>query len=460
MSTYLIEPSDVLFFRDGRPMSGSLCGYGAAWPSPHTLSAAWHAALHRAEFADIAPHTHRRVAGRDAHTGERIVETDRQGSGYRFGALAHCGAFPVGPDAGSWYFPRPLDALSADTMAPSAAPSTEVCAASCSLPKPLRYAVASQRPPSKEKAGGWLSANGFAAYAQAMGGNPAADARADAAIFDAEMSIGIGIDDTHGVQDGERFYSAQYLRLKPGWRMGSIVQCPDKGIGGEDLVARLIDDERHIIVGGQQRVCTVERVRLSALPLPEGQRDHFPVAQIDGSDCHLVKFVLLTPALFPQIAACAERAIHAHPGGWLPSWIEPDSGRVLLRDSTDVQRAAGESRAAYRARVRAAGGIDAQLVAALTGKPIPVTGWSLADPRAARQAGTRSTQLAVPSGSVYYFAARSAADARALAAALNWHGAAPASEATTLQRRSAIAGEKGFGIGLCCGWQFAQPRSA
>src|ERR1035437_2802120 len=98
MNTILLQPTDVLFFRDGRPMSGSLAGHGAAWPLPkgikaalpspvmtfcngqaalmtlgigqaapwpNVINAAFHAALHRAQLdADGSQklHTHGRGA--------------------------------------------------------------------------------------------------------------------------------------------------------------------------------------------------------------------------------------------------------------------------------------------------------------------------------------------------------------------------------------------------------------
>jgi len=38
MNCILLEPTDVLFFRDGRPMAGSLAGHGAAWPLPNVVN--------------------------------------------------------------------------------------------------------------------------------------------------------------------------------------------------------------------------------------------------------------------------------------------------------------------------------------------------------------------------------------------------------------------------------------
>jgi hypothetical protein len=53
---------------------------------------------------------------------------------------------------------------------------------------------------------------------------------------------------------------------------------------------------------------------------------------------------------------------------------------------------------------------------------------------------------------VYYFACDSAADARNLASALNWHGNSDGS--IIKNRRSTLLGEKGFGLGVCGTWQF------
>ena len=41
INTILLQPTDVLFFRDGRPMEGSLAGHGAAWPLPNVTDAAF-----------------------------------------------------------------------------------------------------------------------------------------------------------------------------------------------------------------------------------------------------------------------------------------------------------------------------------------------------------------------------------------------------------------------------------
>ena len=82
----LLEPTDVLFFRDGRPMSGSLTGHGAAWPLPNVTSHALHAALHRAGLVGV--HEHRR--GQCGHYSNQDEHRDR-----KFGCLLTAGPFPV-----------------------------------------------------------------------------------------------------------------------------------------------------------------------------------------------------------------------------------------------------------------------------------------------------------------------------------------------------------------------------
>lgn len=145
MNQILLRPTDVLFFRDGRPMSGSLAGHGAAWPLPNVISAAFHAALHRAFPEPNGDHLHRvKVDGGYSESRTR-----------RFGSLVTAGPFPVRKD-GAWFFPRPADLLSS-TLEPTLLPAISDWADSC-LPKPLQYAVGSILPPAKEtKAKLWLS---------------------------------------------------------------------------------------------------------------------------------------------------------------------------------------------------------------------------------------------------------------------------------------------------------------
>lgn len=455
MNTLLLQPTDILFFRDGRPMGGSLAGHAAAWPLPTVLNAALHAALHR---ADLEKNLGEPVHGHD-HRSNGVAAPDAR----KFGSLLSAGPFPV-TDDGQWLFPRPLDAD--DGFQPVFLPLPGGLPPS-SLPKPLACPTAATLPPSKLTPAPWWNTAAFARYLDpdtTSTNRESAPANfKDDHFADTEFSFGIGMDPERGTQDGERFYSSHYLRLKPGHRLGLLAEAWDK-INGDpahkrDLIAALFPNHgahTSVIVGGQQRLCTVEAHHQSTIPLPLGMTTGFHQTHFGGRDAWLVKYLLLSPAVFPGIEAGVSRRgteRKAHPGGWLPTWVCPETGSVLLQSITSEER--------RRRRQLNYGGqgytsqpdIPATLVAALTGKPIPVTGYALAHEAAERPHGTaKPTQLAVPPGSVYYFTCPSQPAAEQLAAALNWHGADTAQPAHIRNRRSTLFGEKGFGLGLCGTW--------
>ena len=455
MNTILLQPTDVLFFRDGRPMSGSLAGHGAAWPLPNVINAAFHAALHRAQLdADGSQklHTHRRGA-RGAYAED--ARRDR-----KFGSLITAGPFPV-KDGSTWFFPRPHDLQDA-TLQPALLPADSFDSVQSSLPDPLEYAVASRLLPSKESgAKGWLAQ---AAYQRYLDGSGLTlkdhESLNDTDFADTEHTIGIAIDPATGTAgQGEaagKIYSAHYLRLREAWQLGVCAVAEDKEFKhqqhGRDLVKALLNGGQHqIIVGGQQRICSA-RVADMALPLPRGKADGFR----EQGGKFLVKWILLSPAVWPAIEADATRNINSHPGGWLPSWIHSQTGEVLLK-AGDTARHEQDSRDTWRQRVRQQGNISAKLVAAIIPKPLVVTGWALPDEQGVnegeRDGGAQSTHLAVPAGAVYYFETGSAEEAGKLATALNWHGS-EAKPTTIKNRRSALLGEKGFGLGVCGTWHF------
>ncbi len=446
MNTLYLEPNDVLFFRDGRPMSGSLSGHGAAWPLPTVINAALHAALHRASIdGQIKDDKGNlvKVHGHDHRCAERKIPDTR-----KFGSLLTVGPFPVS-ECGKWLFPRPLDANIKDSTAVSFLPlAKDFDRNDSSLPIPLKYAVANEEKATKDKPANWWSANAWQAYLNGSGTSSPDDFKTDSSFSDHEFSYGIGIDPDTNTQNGEQFYSASYLRLKPRWRLGFLAEAWDKIDNNcsnkRDLIEGVFPNSgsrTHIIAGGQQRVCTVERPSGEGIKLPIGKSDGFK--EIDGK--YLVKWILLTPAIFPKI--------DDHKGGWLPSWIRQSDGQVMLK-SGDITRGKGEGRTAWRKRVVNLPSIQATLVAAMIEKPIPVTGYALAnDADPERKAGAKSSHLAVPAGSVYYFECEDTDSAIALAAALNWHGDQK-TPTTIKNRRSTLMGEKGFGLGVCGTWTY------
>jgi CRISPR-associated protein Cmr3 len=443
-------------------MTGAFAGHGAAWPLPNVVNAAFHAAFHGAALPDV--HSHRQ--GARGRYGPGAV-CDR-----KFGSLLTAGPFPVQDENGvlRWFFPLPFD-FRTNKLEASVVPTKAFDPVqSSSLPTPLKCAVASTQPPSKDKdAKAWLSKAAFECYLAAGGEQNLAegDLLPDAAIFDQESTIGIAIGACPGTvyqsEAAESIYSAHYLRLRDNWRLGVFATAEEKGFlrdrNGTDLVKALLDVPRpRIIIGGQQRTCAAEIARSNVPQLPLGKTSNF--TKSDGNV--LVKWILLSPAIWPEIRDKDEarnriadrngQFIRHHPGGWLPNWIDADSGLVLLRHW------AGHRRRAYsRTKMRRTSGgdasIGAKLVAAIVAKPLAVTGWALPDEPLGKQGGAQSTHLAVPSGSVYYFEADNECEAEKLASTLNWHGA-ETEPAAIKNRRSTLLGEKGFGLGVCGTWDF------
>lgn len=470
MNTILLQPTDVLFFRDGRPMIGSLAGHTAAWPLPNVTSAALHAALHRAGLN--AAHVHRQ-----ARSG-LVLSEDREKHGRKFGSMTTAGPFPVMAEnqtGARWFFSRPLDAQKEKSVAvslfPAASlPGRENLWKNSSLPAPLKYGVANAEAPDKNnKPENWMSRHAMEHYLKADENDlPPQHLVHDSRIADQEQQTGITVDpETETAGQGEakgKIYTAHYLRLRPSWRLGVLATAPDKGANA-DLIGEALRSDGHIVIGGQQRVCTAQLLPNGSarLPLPIGMRTGFE----NKGGKWLVKWVLLSPAIWPEISAKKTDGsdINPHPGGWLPNWIflgwDPGSrkpledernGKVLLTSGPGKLKSA-------RTHSKSGGVIHARLVAAIVPKPLVVTGWSLGDERLGNDGkfGAKSSHLAVPAGAVYYFEAETENEATALADTLNWHGAGAGAEIK--HRRSSLMGEKGFGLGVCGTWKFFEDVS-
>jgi hypothetical protein len=325
--------------------------------------------------------------------------------------------------------------------------------------------VANRLPPSKDhRAKAWLSTAAYAAYltndpSDRSDQSDPSDSLDDSAFCDPEATVGIAIDPAtgttgHGEAAG-KIYSARYLRLREGWRLGVFAKTGEKngGESREDLIPQLLNRPCQLLVGGQQRLCTATRIQLASLPLPRGKTSGFT----EHNRKHLVKWILLSPAIWPEIEANEEKGIPHHPGGWLPNWVRESDGQVMLRSGQRQRRSYNGKHT--RGYAEGSQEIVAKLVAAVVPKPIPVTGWALANDADRPEGGAKSTHLAVPAGAVYYFEADSAEQ---LAAALNWHGplanpsdpSDPSNYTTIHNRRSTLLGEKGFGLGVCGTWQF------
>ncbi len=426
--------------RDARPMEGALAGHTLTWPMPDLISHALRAALHRSGISCHSHEYHPRGQKRSYSGSDNRIA--------RYGSLLQAGPFPVRTDDSGeeWYFPCPLD-VELGVAAPTSLPLPEQVAEQSTLPAPLKYCVASLCAPSKEnRAPVWLSAAAWQKYAQASACNIEKPQKAllaagqginHADIADTEHHYGIARHDATSTIVNGSFYSYTGLRLKPGWHIGSWVTASEKTPEGgrRDVLQELLQENNRIVVGGQQRICTAELSPAGELPLPP-----MPHLEADADGKVRVKWVLLTPAIWSRHGE--------HPGGWLPSWIHATTGDVLLQGG-DRSRRPGERRDVWRARLQAQStSIAARLVAAVVGKPIAITGYATAG-RVDAETGPKITHSAAPAGSVYYFECETTTAAEALCRALH------CTATPTLNRRSELLGEQGFGLGLCTGWHFA-----
>lgn len=500
MRNYFTIPQDVLFFRDARPMTANTGsgGHGARWPEPSVIFDTIHAALHRAfpmsadssrdatTFQDYLKeqqwdwqHPHRYVA-RPQNGRSRNRQPEERFRNQRFGSLKTFGPFPAIRGTGSeahdlWLFPAPADYLSNETAArPFLSPFRQSCG-NANLPGPFLHALGSPCEPSKTEAAPWWSK---AAIEAAMRNEPPPrdGCWQKSELYAEEWNIGIGIDPARQTQDEKRIYAAQYMRLREEVALGFTASLPTNPPNGVDGIQHLFPANDIIICGGQQRACRVKELKDEA-QAPVALKDLLPLAQLNGFQPDRdgkwrIKWMLLSPAVFPFVS-------EASPGGWLPNWIAAldgedhgrpyKAGHILLKPQIPPQ-GVGEGRETWRKRIaREVAPIGARLVAARVPKPVVVSGWSerlhilvhAANLQAETSSdytpdkGARPTLIAVPAGSVYYFEADTEPDARALTAALNWHGA-DTNPTTIKNRRSTLLGEKGFGLGVCGTWTFLE----
>lgn len=388
---YELLPRDVLFFRDARPMDVDKdrtdavfnVGHGANWPRPDQLfSAVIHELI------------------RDPTAAEK----NWYGS---VSDLRVTGPFPLLKD--TLYLPMPLD-WDMDLIAFDAASGVT------DIPKPLSAGFADRRV-EKKSYPRWISVADYTRYLEGRVG--AGDGKGpkeadvpgnvDADLYKTEPRVGTTLDAATGAsrrvagrhESGQ--YEAEYLRLGKDAKM----LCEVETTKVDELDRR---DVRFGGQGGMVRFQSAGRGLLSELEkLPRGKPTKF------------VRWTLLTPALFVK--------------GWYPNWLEETAagtrtGRVML-PAEKVLRRLGESRAAYRARMKEACRPfeAATLIAARIGKPETFSGYDWKDME-------KPTELAVPAGSSYVFECANEAEAEKLVKVLNLK---PLSD----------LGEKGFGLGVC-----------
>jgi CRISPR type III-B/RAMP module-associated protein Cmr3 len=450
MKTLLIEPTDVLFFRDAVPMSaGQGKGAGARMPFPSTLHEAFRSSLllaqNEASPAKGIP-GRPRGAPRKGNWHGQSHETDVFIASKAFAALRTLGPFPFLAERFTWrenkngqptglevtydglLLPVPLDVAfdRGPAQKPDEPPRRLVrlklwrdasarpdAATKPDDFRPLCLPVAVAPPDKHGQLHGWWTLDQFRAYLELQ---KAGKAREDNAnhffrplptddLWQPEHRIGVQIDPANFASAQGQLYAGSYLRMHAHTRFAAQV---DLGNGTNNRFyekeSQELESLSWLLLGGERRLARLWRDGF-ADPFPK--LPPAPQPPVDGP-C-LLKWVLVTPAIF------------AH--GSLPGWCWNE------RDGRPV----GEVRlgASQRKPDRTALPGRARLISWCLGKPLTVSGWDVVEGLA------KSTQLAVPVGSVYYFLCQNAPTARTLAQRLHW------------QPRSDFYGEKGCGYGLC-----------
>jgi CRISPR-associated protein Cmr3 len=420
-----IEPRDVLFFRNAKPISGAAIGEGGNWPFPSVFHHALLSAFHE-RWPERQTWEHNHHVPANPPTKSRTT--------YRFGGLQAVGVFPAQGD--TLYFPTPADLLYADDR------GKKLCllepgslAGEHDLPAPLKYGCfkPAHGQATKKTPGQWLAGGEYERYLNGEVEELKTTTTND--LYEIEYRPGIGIDPRTGAADigddeaGGKFYLAEYLRLKeyragaPGISMKGFATCIQSR--AKDGTATDVKEQyfapghtSHFVFGGQRGVAQLQGVR-------NGERNTtlFKPRTISS---RRIKWTLLTPAIFTK--------------GWLPGWICPETGAV--RSFSMPEREKHESRAEWRKRVKdeVKESILGHLVAACINKPMPCSGWNMYGGKQ-EQAGARPTRLCVPAGSVYYFEVPDDRDPMMLVNFLNG------------TVKSDIAAEQGFGFGLCSSWK-------
>lgn len=427
--TLQLIPRDLLFLRDARPMAAADAGQGGNWPRPDQL---WNAICHT--FHRTWPELQKWEGIKHQKTDTELAKNPD--SSDRFGALQSIGPFPL--KQGVPYFPCPLDLGAIPHQEQDKLllkPMTLSAGKNSNLPKPLKYAFASPVI-SKEALPAWLAETEYLAYLE--GKQSIAIQKTE--LYDLERNIGIAINPETGTAADKEFYQAEYLRLRDDVSLGCQLAChitPKLPRGQPRPSVDVLDELQlqnglALQLGGQQGIVFAQTANWQLPRIPPPQQEF-----------RLLRWTLLSPAVYPYLAPANNNAQQEHPGGWLPTWISPQDGRVQLpAQGAHFARRRDETRPEWRLRCQKLPAIGATLLAARVGKPQYFSGWD-----AFR--GPKPTLAAVPAGSVYLFQCDTQQDAIALWEALSWQG-----YAGKINRRSTIFGEKGFGLGVCSVGQY------
>jgi CRISPR type III-B/RAMP module-associated protein Cmr3 len=290
-----------------------------------------------------------------------------------------------------------------DLFVQSNTPSATVAGGSL---EPACIPVATTPPDKNGALHGWWNVTQYRDYL--AGKTAALEPLKTEELWQAEYRIGVQIDPLNYSAVGGQLFAGTYMRMKEHARLyfdAELAGVADAQPSERDALQSL----EWLLLGGERRLSRMRSEKNDPLAVLR----QAPKIK-DGCGPVLLKWVLATPAIF------------AH--GHVPGWCAHPAGKP---DGIPV----GHVRLSHSKKRRRPNSTDlpgrAALISWCLGKPQTVSGWDAMEQRA------KSTQLAVPAGSVYYFLCENADTANALAAKLHW------------RPRSDHYGEKGCGYGLC-----------
>lgn len=416
MNTILIEPTDLLFFRDAVPMSaGQGQGAGCRMPFPSTLHEAFRACLLR-QRNEIG--LSKSVPGRPRHAPRKgNWHAESEASDVMIASKAFRSLRTIGPLP--WHtehkllLPVPIDAMFGpqgerlhrlQLWRDDTVPWSQVVPNPSDY-RPLCLPMAVTAPDKHGQLSGWWTESQVHRYLE--GGSDSVRESfspiSTSGLWEKEHRMGVEIEPNSFAAKPGQLFAGSYLRANSKTRFLVQLQVGDAQAKANGEGKEILNLD-WLLLGGDFRLARLWQKDNAGLPLPDyfDRLKQVPTVPPGEGPC-LLKWLLVTPAIFAHGSLpgwCADTR-QDHPGGPRPV------GQVCFELPG-----------------------HAQLVSWCLGKPRIVSGWDVVESRA------KPTMLAATEGGVYYFLCENRGTAAALAKKLHW------------QPRSDFYGEKGCGYGL------------
>jgi len=360
VSWILIEPLDVVLFRDSKPFAAGESHRAKSLfpPNPIPLAGALKSKI-------LVDHGIGFTIFKDASRHHELNEAQRQvlkrvGDSDGYGNLRLKGPFLVKQEEGGTsqigiedvYFPLPLNLIGINELQPLDQGLPEV---SYSPPwtKGFRPLWIRREAPGEELKDQLISHRALMDYLQ---GVTTTNLVAANDLYLSELRVGIKLSPGRRTAEEGMFYMPEFVRLQKGMRLCVSLE------GVDDLLPKKTG---LLSLGGESRATVYRKCEQPPEGFEELQRGKSILEKLRSPTSPGLKLYLASPAIFKQ--------------GWLPDFIDPSSliGEMVVDTSGNK--------------------IKLQLIAAAVGKALPIGGWDLA------KSAPKPLLKAVPPGSVYFF---------------------------------------------------------